>query len=150
MIVRISGEEQYELADGALERLNELENACQAAVEAGDEERFHGCYAQLLELIRTRGLRARRTTSCAGSDLMLPPPDITLEEAGASSRRGADPGLDRDPPEREPALQFGLDRQFGGHLRLELQLALGRALLGALAGRRRARTGTRSRACSCR
>src|SRR5436190_20448387 len=41
--------------------------------------------------------------------------------------------LDRHAPQREPALQFGLDRQFPCDLRLELQLALDRALL--LAGR---------------
>jgi hypothetical protein len=36
--------------------------------------------------------------------------------------------LDRDPPQRKPALQFRLHRQFGRHLGLQLQLALGRAL----------------------
>ena len=35
--------------------MHELDNACQAAVEAGDEERFHGCYEQLLELMRSEG-----------------------------------------------------------------------------------------------
>ena len=43
MIVRISTEGQYELQDGTLEQLHELDNACQAAVEAGDGERFHAC-----------------------------------------------------------------------------------------------------------
>src|SRR4051812_26203121 len=42
-------------------------------------------------------------------------------------------GLDRHAPEREPALQLGLDGQLGADLRLDLQLALDAALL--LSGR---------------
>jgi hypothetical protein len=80
MIVRVSTEGQYELSDDARGRLDELDNACQAAVEAGDGERFHGCYAQLLELIRGEG-KELDDDDLRGSDLTLPPPDITLEEA---------------------------------------------------------------------
>jgi hypothetical protein len=80
MIVRVSTEGQYELKDGALDRLQELDDACQAAVEAGDGERFHGCYEQLLELIRDKGSELK-DDDLRGSDLTLPPPDITLEEA---------------------------------------------------------------------
>ena len=69
MIVRVSTEGQYELKDGALERMHELDDACQAAVEAGDGERFHGCYEQLLELIRERRLGAGgRRSEGLGSD----------------------------------------------------------------------------------
>jgi hypothetical protein len=80
MIVRVSTEGQYELKDGALDRLHELDEACQAAVEAGDGELFHGCYEQLLELIRDKGSELK-DDDLRGSDLTLPPPDITLEEA---------------------------------------------------------------------
>jgi hypothetical protein len=80
MIVRVSTEGQYELKDGALDRLHELDGACQAAVEAGDGERFHGCYEQLLELIHSQG-EELRDDDLRGSDLTLPPPDITLQEA---------------------------------------------------------------------
>jgi hypothetical protein len=80
MIVRVSTEGQYELKDGAPDRLHELDEACQAAVEAGDGERFHGCYEQLLELIRDKGSELK-DDDLRGSDLTLPPPDITLEEA---------------------------------------------------------------------
>ena len=38
MIVRISGEGQYRLADSETDRLNELERAVLAAVEGGDED----------------------------------------------------------------------------------------------------------------
>ena len=80
MIVRVSTEGQYELKDGALDRLQELDDACQAAVEAGDGERFHGCYEQLLELIRDKGSELK-DDDLRASDLTLPPPDITLQEA---------------------------------------------------------------------
>lgn len=80
MIVRVSTEGQYELADGALERMHELDDACQAAVEAGDGERFHACYETLLELIRSEGSELE-DDDLRGSELTLPPPDITLEEA---------------------------------------------------------------------
>src|SRR5439155_18954763 len=39
--------------------------------------------------------------------------------------------LDGHTPQREPALELGLDRQLATDLRLELQLALDGALLGA-------------------
>jgi hypothetical protein len=80
MIVRVSTEGQYELKDGALERLHELDNACQAAVDAGDGVRFHACYEKLLELVRGEGSELE-DADLRGSDLTLPPPDITLEEA---------------------------------------------------------------------
>ena len=80
MIVRVSTEGQYELEDGALDRLHELDEACQAAVEAGDGARFHGCYEHLLKLIRDEGSELE-DDDLRGSDLTLPPPDITLEEA---------------------------------------------------------------------
>jgi hypothetical protein len=80
MIVRVSTEGQYELKDEALERLHELDDTCQAAVEAGDGARFHGCYEQLLGLIRDQGSELQ-DDDLRGSDLTLPPPDVTLEEA---------------------------------------------------------------------
>jgi hypothetical protein len=80
MIVRVSTEGQYELDDGLRGRLNELDDACQGAVEASDDARFKGCYGQLLELIRGEG-KELDDDDLRGSDLTLPPPDITLEEA---------------------------------------------------------------------
>ncbi len=40
VIIRILGEGQYDVADHALDRLNELDTALEAAVEAGDEAAF--------------------------------------------------------------------------------------------------------------
>ncbi len=80
MIVRIFSENQYRVPEGAIERMNELDNACVAAVEAGDEVRFRTCYEQLLTLVRTEG-DALAEDALTGSDLMLPPADITMDEA---------------------------------------------------------------------
>jgi hypothetical protein len=82
MIVRISTEGQYELPDGDLTALNELDNAAVDACEAGDEGQFHDVFAKLLDLVRTQG-RALAEDEFAGSDLILPPPDVSMEEASA-------------------------------------------------------------------
>jgi len=81
MIVRISGEDQYRLDPAHDGRLNELDNDVLAAVEAGDEERFRDAYARLLEFVRASGAPVD-DDDLAGSDLILPPADLTLAEAG--------------------------------------------------------------------
>ena len=40
MILRILGEGQYDVSGDAMDRLNELDAAVEAAVEAGDTEQF--------------------------------------------------------------------------------------------------------------
>jgi PspAA-like protein len=80
MIVRILGEDQYDVPDDLLASLNELDNACVVAVEAGDEEGFHATYDELLALVRERG-ELLGEDHLGGSDLMLPPSDITMDEA---------------------------------------------------------------------
>ncbi|MBA3782780.1 MAG: hypothetical protein H0X12_13135, partial [Nocardioides sp.] len=56
MIVRILGEGQFDLADVALERLNKLDSAVEAAVESGDEESFRTALDALLDGVRTAGV----------------------------------------------------------------------------------------------
>lgn len=80
MIVRIATEGQYELVDGDLATLNELDHAAVAACEDDDEERFHQSFASLLEFVRTHGAPVD-ADHLGGSDLILPPPDVSLEEA---------------------------------------------------------------------
>lgn len=79
MIVRISGEDQYRLAaqDG---QLNELDHDVVAAVESHDETSFQRSYAALLDYVRSHGERLSED-ELEGSDLILPPADLTLEEA---------------------------------------------------------------------
>jgi len=80
MIVRILNEDQYRVPDDLLGTLNDLDNACVAAVEAADEPLFRATYDQLLALVRDRG-EALEDDDLEGSDLMLPPADVTMDEA---------------------------------------------------------------------
>ena len=82
MIVRIFSDNQYRVPEAAIDRMNVLDNECVAAVEAGDEDRFRACYDQLLTLVRDEG-EALGDDDLTGSDLMLPPADITMDEARA-------------------------------------------------------------------
>ncbi len=92
MIVRIATEGQYELEDGAVDKLNELDNEAVAACDANDEQRFRAIFEKLLGLIRSQGRRLGED-ELEGSDLILPPPDVSLEEAKAEfSGEGLIPG----------------------------------------------------------
>ena len=80
MIVRIAGEGQYRLPDGDQERLNELDNEAVSAVEAGDEPRFKELWAQMLEIVKADG-NELGDDELLESDVILPPRDVTFEEA---------------------------------------------------------------------
>ena len=80
MIVRIATENQYRLSEDLIGRLNELDNAAVKAVEEGDEARFHELFEQMLQLVRSEGSRLG-DDELAGSDVIIPPPDLTFEEA---------------------------------------------------------------------
>ncbi len=79
MIVRILTEGQYDVSDAALDRLNELDAAVEAAIGAGDETAFATALAALLDGVRTAGV-AHDVDSLDESDLILPPPDASLDE----------------------------------------------------------------------
>jgi hypothetical protein len=81
MIVRISGEDQYVLADSDSERLNELENAVVAVVEGDREDGFEDAYKELLDYVRAQGERVG-DEEIETSDVILPPADLTFAEAG--------------------------------------------------------------------
>ena len=82
MIVRIATESQYRLPDEDAERLNELDNEAVAAVEEGDEDRFHERFEQMLDLVRRDG-HPLDEDELAESDVILPPPDLSFAEAAA-------------------------------------------------------------------
>jgi hypothetical protein len=82
MIVRISGEGQWELADDCADRLNGLDNQAVAAVDAGDESKFRELWNQMLDLVTSEG-RELADDELIGSDVILPPRDSTFEEAQA-------------------------------------------------------------------
>jgi hypothetical protein len=80
VIVRISGEGQFRLPDGDADRLNELDNRAVSAVEQGDEVGFRELWSQMLELVCSDG-NALDDDELVGSDVILPPRDVTFEEA---------------------------------------------------------------------
>ena len=80
MIVRIFSEGQYRVPDEDRDRLNELDNEVIDVCKNGDEQHFREAYDRLLFFVRESG-EPLADDELAGSDLMLPPPDITFEEA---------------------------------------------------------------------
>jgi hypothetical protein len=81
MIVRISGEDQYQLPDEDYDRLNALESAVVAVVEGGSEDGFTATYRTLLDYVRDNGTRVG-DDELEASRVILPPADLTFEEAG--------------------------------------------------------------------
>ncbi len=79
MIVRVSGEGQYRL-DQTNGQLNQLDNAVVSAVGAGDEAAYRSAYDALLAFVRSAG-EPIGDDELFGSDLILPPPDLSLQEA---------------------------------------------------------------------
>jgi hypothetical protein len=82
VIVRISTESQYRLPEDAADELNELDNEVVAAVEAGDEDRFHTVFEQMLDLVRRAG-EPLGEDELEESEVILPPPDTSFVEASA-------------------------------------------------------------------
>ncbi len=80
MIVRIATEGQFELSQADYEAVNDLDNQCVEAVEAGDEARFKELFAQLMETVRAKG-RKLGDDELRESDVILPPADTDIEEA---------------------------------------------------------------------
>jgi hypothetical protein len=81
VIVRIATEGQFDLDDGEAERLNELDNAVVAAVEAGSEDNFRQLFREMIELVRSNG-RPVPDEELLESEVILPPPDLSFAEAG--------------------------------------------------------------------
>ncbi|HLH15162.1 MAG TPA: hypothetical protein VKV16_10270 [Solirubrobacteraceae bacterium] len=81
MIVRISGEGQYRLDDSDAQRLNELENDVVSIVEGGGEDGFAAAFATLLDYVREHGAELS-DDELEPSDVILPPSDVSFEEAG--------------------------------------------------------------------
>jgi hypothetical protein len=82
VIVRLATEGQYELLENDVPALHELDAQAVVACEADDEEQFRQVFARMVEFVRTKGQPVPEDT-LAGSDVILPPPDTSLEEAKA-------------------------------------------------------------------
>ena len=82
MIVRIAGEGQFRMPDEDAARLNELDNEAVAAAEANDETKFNDLWQQMLALVADGGEEVP-DDELIESDVILPPRDISFEEAAA-------------------------------------------------------------------
>ena len=79
MIVRLMNEGQYRVSDDMRERLNALDDEAMAALEREDEGELDGHLAQMWQLVQSEGERLP-DESLEPSDVLIPPPDLTLEE----------------------------------------------------------------------
>ena len=92
MIVRILTEDQYNLPGAYIDELNEIDNQIVEVVEQENREEFDRLLKKLLDLVRENGTPVP-TDELVESDLVLPEPDITLEEAeGMFTGEGLLPG----------------------------------------------------------
>ncbi len=95
MIVRLmGGDGQYRVDDGLLTQLNELDEQAVAALEANDETELDARLDEMAELVRSQG-EPLPEDDLSGSDLVIPPSDLTLEE---TRRLLSDDGLIPDLP----------------------------------------------------
>ncbi len=94
MIVRIMSEGQYRLDEGHHAKLDELDDVVVARVEAGDQAGYTTAFSELLSFVRDTG-QPLGSDDLEGSDFMLPPADLSFEEAG---NEFTGEGLIPDPP----------------------------------------------------
>ncbi len=80
MIVRIATEGQYEITDADAAGLNELDNEAVSACDGSDDAAFRDVFGRLVDYVRTHGTRVGEDELIV-SDIILPPPDVSLEEA---------------------------------------------------------------------
>jgi hypothetical protein len=82
MIVRILGEGQLDLPDGAVTELNPLDAALQKATDDGDREAFASALTALLARVRELGTPVPED-HLGPSELVLPAADASLAEVSA-------------------------------------------------------------------
>ena len=80
MIVRILTEGQFNLPGAYVDELNEIDNRLVEVVENDDDEQFPVVLKSMLDLVRQNGAPVP-VEELVESDLVLPEPDITLQEA---------------------------------------------------------------------
>ena len=79
MIVRISGEGQFDMPDGHVDELNRLDDDLTKAVDTGDDAQFTAALEALLASVRTAG-EELPADWIGPSDLVLPSPESTIHE----------------------------------------------------------------------
>lgn len=79
MIVRISGEGQFDVPDDAMESFNQYDSALESALNDSDESSFRKALGELLDAVRGAGTPVAVDT-LEPSDLVLPHSDATIDE----------------------------------------------------------------------
>jgi hypothetical protein len=79
VIIRIMGEGQLRLPDGAVDELNHLDAELEAAVDKHDEDAFHVALHKLLDRAREVG-ETLPPDAIEPSDLILPGEGATIED----------------------------------------------------------------------
>jgi phage shock protein A len=97
IVVRVAGDQQYELPDSFRPALDGLDGALVRAVQTGDESGFTSGRDQLLKLVTTSGTQLP-TDDNRASDVIVPSQDMTLADA---KRLMAENGADDDATEVE-------------------------------------------------
>jgi hypothetical protein len=80
VIVRLLGDGQFRVDDSLLERLNELDAEVEKAVAAGDERALWTGLQALADAVRENGVKLA-DDDLSPSDAVIPPEDLSLEEA---------------------------------------------------------------------
>ena len=79
MIVRVMGEGQYQVDDALAGRLADLDVETESAAERGDAEGLRDTLHAIADLVRTG--EKLPDDHLGSSDLIVPPLDLTLDEA---------------------------------------------------------------------
>jgi chromosome condensin MukBEF complex kleisin-like MukF subunit len=80
VIVRVMGEGQFEIDDEVAKGLDDIDEQAEQALEAGDQERFSELLRRMADAVRTNGARLP-DADLSPSEAIIPPDDLTLEEA---------------------------------------------------------------------
>ncbi len=80
MIIRIMGEGQYRVPSGLLDELNVIDNRIVDLVAKEDEGGYKNELARLISAVKVKGCPLD-PEEIVESDLIVPPEDLTLEEA---------------------------------------------------------------------
>ena len=82
MIVRIMTEDQYRLGDDSVQAVQRMDDALGSALESGRADSFEAVLQDLVTFVRQHGQRVG-VDEVVPSDVIVPAPDMTLEEARA-------------------------------------------------------------------
>jgi PspA-Associated protein len=81
VIVRLMHEGQYEVPDSLRDELNAADDRALTALADGDVEALNASIEEMWALVRANGDPLPANELTPGSDVIVPPSDLTLEEA---------------------------------------------------------------------